>query len=414
MRILFHALHYGPDPGGAGPFNSQLGAWLVERGHEVTVISTPPHYPQWEVAEAYRGRGAVHEVIDGVDVHRVPLYVPSAEELGARTRILHETSFNVSSLRRLVPELFTRPGYDLVLSICPPLQTAVSGLSYARARRIPFVFFLHDLQVDQAVDLGMIRNPRAVRAMYAIERSILRRSSLVATHTPEMRRRVIAKGVDERDTVLLPTWADTDTITPAERDNDFRRELGVDLDTTLVLYAGGMGEKHGLDTVLEAAHELDDRTDIEFVLIGAGPKRAELEAAAARMQLHHLRFWPLQPLDRMPEILAAGDVHLVIQKGDAADLMMPAKLTSILAAGRASVGTAVPGTAVAEVLEGEGAGVVVAPDDPAALAAGIARLAADPDLRTRLGEGARSYAERVLSRDVVLGAFERRLLELLA
>lgn len=414
MRILLHALHYGNDPGGAGPFNHQLGTWLVERGHQVAVISTPSHYPSWSIAPEDRISRATHEQLDGVDVHRVPLWVPPADALGARNRIRHELSFNLNSIRRWVPELGRRPGHDVVISICPPLQTAVAGLTYARLRRIPFVFFLHDLQVDQAIDLGMVRNPRAIAALRRIERRILRSCDLVATHTPTMRRQVLEKGVDEQRTTLLPTWVDTDVIHPGDRATPLRAELGVDDDQTLVLYAGGMGEKHGLELVLRAADLLRDRRDVHIAMIGAGPRRTALEQLARELDLPNLTMWPLQPLERMNEVLASGDAHLVIQRAEAADLMMPAKLTSILAAGRASIGTASPGTAVHDVLHGHDAGLVVPPDDPHALADAIVRLAADAKLRARLGAGARRYALEHLAQDVVLGRFEQRLREVVA
>ena len=227
MNVLFYALHYGPDPGGAGPFNSQLGAWLAARGHRVTVISTPPHYPQWQVADTYRGKGHVVEHIDEVTVHRVPLNVPAADELTVRNRIRYETSFSLSASRCWLPEMVRRNRYDLVLSVCPPLQAAIPPLMYSRLHRVPFVFFLHDLQVDQAVELGMIKSSMAGRALHAIENSVLRAATRVATHTESMRQNVIAKGVDRDRTMLLPTWADVQKIKPAVRTNAFRAELGV-------------------------------------------------------------------------------------------------------------------------------------------------------------------------------------------
>lgn len=414
MKILFYALHYGPDPGGAGPFNWQLGTYLAQRGHDVTVISTPPHYPQWRVADEYVGAGHVVEQLDDVTVHRVPIKVPSADELSAKRRIIYETRFNVSALRCWLPTAVRRGRFDLVLSVCPPLQAAVPALAYSRLRRTPFVFFLHDLQVGQAVDLKMITNPRAIRALFRIEDAVLNAATRVAVHTEAMRRQVIDKGIEPDHVWLLPTWADLDELAPSPRENAFRAELDIDPEAVLVTYAGGMGEKHGLDVVVDAARLLRDRSDIQFALIGAGPKRAGLEQQARALDVPNLRFLPLQPIQRMPEILAASDLLLVTGRGDAVDRGFPAKLTNIMAAGRASVAVAAPGTAVFDVLTQHDAGSVVAPDDPAALAAAIAAAADDEELRTRHGRNARTYAEQHLSRDLLLGGFEQQLASLVA
>ena len=125
--------------------------------------------------------------------------------------------------------------------------------------------------------------------------------------------------------------------------------------------------------------------------------------------LSFLRFLPVHPVEKLPEMLAAVDIHLVVQRRDAADLVMPSKLTNILAAGRPCVATADPGTALAEVVAEHGAGLVTPSEDPAALAEAISTLAADAALCTRFGGNARAYAEKYLDRDAILSRFERQL-----
>lgn len=128
--------------------------------------------------------------------------------------------------------------------------------------------------------------------------------------------------------------------------------------------------------------------------------------------LSFLRFLPVQPVEKLPEMLAAGDIHLVVQRRDAADLVMPSKLTNILAAGRPCVATVEPGTALAEGVQGHETGLTVPPEDPVALADAISKLAADAALCTRFGDNARAYAEKYLDRDAILSRFECRLEDL--
>ena len=182
----------------------------------------------------------------------------------------------------------------------------------------------------------------------------------------------------------------------------------------LVLYAGNMGRKQGLEVVLEAAAHLAGDERLRFLLAGDGAARGDLERRAGELGLRNVRFLPVQPAERLGEMFAAGDIHLVVQRAEAADLVMPSKLSNILAAGRASVVTAEPETELYRVVAGNGLGVACAPDDGAALAAAIRRLADDGALRDEAGRRARAYAERHLDRDRILLAFEARLAELVS
>jgi colanic acid biosynthesis glycosyl transferase WcaI len=170
-----------------------------------------------------------------------------------------------------------------------------------------------------------------------------------------------------------------------------------------------MGEKQGLELVLEAADRLTQRAEIQFVMVGGGAARKRLERAARQRRLDNVRFFPVQPLDRLPLMLAAGDIHLVVQRREVADLVMPSKLTNILAAGRPSIATVDPGTTISEVLNGHDCGVTVPPESATELASGIVALAEDAGMRERLGRNARRYAESYLKKDSILVGFEGRL-----
>lgn len=219
------------------------------------------------------------------------------------------------------------------------------------------------------------------------------------------------KGVASERLMLFPNWVDTGRIFPLPASSALRRELGLPEDACLVLYSGSMGRKQGLEYVIAAARQLAaasaSRSPL-FVLAGAGPARAELEQDAAG--LANVRFLPLQPDERFNEFLNMGDIHVLPQRRDAADLVMPSKLGAMLAAGKPVIATVPPNSQVALTLAG--AGVVVPPEDGAALAAAIKDLAEDPERRHALGAAALERARQTMEADAILKQAEARLLTL--
>jgi colanic acid biosynthesis glycosyl transferase WcaI len=226
-----------------------------------------------------------------------------------------------------------------------------------------------------------------------------------------MAARIRDKGVEPDRLHVLPNWADLDTIRPGRRDNEIRRELGFKSEV-VALYAGNLGEKQGLETVLEAAALTRGNSGLKYLIAGEGAVRARLMAQAQNLGLENLSFLPLQSKERFGLLLAAADIHLVAQRQKASDLLMPSKLTNILAAGRPFIATALPETGLGQVTLESGAGLLVPPGNPAALAQTVLALAGDPQARKRLGDRARRYAEAFLGREEILARWEDLLNDL--
>lgn len=409
MKLVIYGLNYAPEPTGTGKYTGDLAAWLVMRGNRVEAISGLPHYPQWRLDPAYvDGRSRIEELV-GVHVQRASHHVPPADRLGAGARIRLETTFTLSAARYWLPRFFCRDKPDVVIAVTPPMQISVWPLLHHWIRRVPWVLHVQDLQVDAALRLNILKLGLLGRLLYRIEGFLLRHATRVSTITEAMRARIIAKGVPADRVWLCPNWADVSTIRPGPRNNIFRQSLHISEDTLLVLYAGNMGEKQGLEIVLEAAKHCHDDARLLFLMVGDGGARTRLQKQAEAMGLSNMRFLPVQPLERLNDMLAAGDIHLVVQKRDAADLVMPSKLTNILAAGRVCVATADPGTALHDTVHGHETGKAVPPGDVAALTAAIRTLADDSSLREACGLRARRYAEQYLDKDHILSAFEKQL-----
>jgi colanic acid biosynthesis glycosyl transferase WcaI len=404
LRILIHGINYAPEFVGIGRYTGELGAWLGSRGHAVTVLTAPPYYPEWRVPEAYRRPAWRREWLEGVEVLRAPLYAPA--RVTGRGRMLHELSFGASCLAWW-PSLWTR-SWDAILAVCPLLQSGLIPALLARRQKVPFIFHVQDLQLDAARELAIIRQPLLFACLTRLERFLFTQAQAVTTISRAMAARIQDKGTPPERLHLLPNWADLEDIRPGSRRNALRRELGLNAEV-MVLYAGNMGEKQGLEVILDAAAITRYNHTIRYVFVGEGAARKRLMDRAQRLALETVSFWPLQGRDRFPLLLNAADIHLVVQKGKASDLVMPSKLGNILAAGRPFIATARPETELGRVTTESQAGLLTPPEDAGALAQAVVQLAQDKAARRTMGRWARQFAEAWLGRDKIMAEWERLL-----
>lgn len=413
LKLLLYSINHTPELTGIGKFNGAMVRWLVARGHEVQVVTAPPYYPAWQVSSGYRN-GFTSEVVDGARVLRCPLYVPARP--GTITRLLHLCSFAASSLLGLWRCRRFRP--DVVLMVEPTLFCAPAGLLAARWWGARAWLHVQDYELDAMVGLGLAGQTGGglrgalVRAARAAEGSLMRRFCRVSSISRSMCKLAVAKGVPAERVVLFPNWVDTDAISPdAASRTRLRQRWGISPETRVVLYAGNMGRKQGLELVVQAAAQLRCRTEVLFVMVGQGAARDSLQAMAKSLGLVNMRFEPLQPPEDLPDLLAMADVHLVVQRKGAADVVLPSKLTGILAAGGHALITAEPHTELGLLCrEHPGIATCVEPENLAALVAGLMALLAT-DTRA-VNAVARAYAERCLGQEAVLGQFETELLQL--
>jgi len=401
LKILLYSINFAPELTGIGKYTGEMAAWLAQRGHDVRVITAPPYYPQWQVGQGFSARRYVRQTWQGVQVFRVPLWVP--QQPGGLKRLLHLASFAVSSLPVLLAQWRWKP--DVVWLVEPPLMCAPAAVLLARLRGARAWLHVQDYEVDAAFDLGLVKGRWLRGAVQAAERWLMRRFDRVSTISGRMMERALRKGVAPERLVSFPNWVDISSIHPRMAGGTYRADLGVAPDQVVALYSGNMGTKQGLEVLADAARRCAGDARLLFVFCGNGSGRPALQQACAG--LPNVRFLDLQPQERLGDLLTMADIHLLPQRADAADLVMPSKLTGMLASGRPTVATAHPGTELAQVVQG--VGLLVPPEDGAALAQAVATLAADAPLRTQLGLAARQYAELRLQRDAVLAAFEAAL-----
>lgn len=402
MKILIHGINFAPELTGIGKYTGEMAAWLAEAGHEVRVVTAPPYYPQWCIAGGHANRWHVSR--DGrLTVYRCPLWVPARPS--GMARILHLASFALSSLPVMLRQAFWRP--DAVLAVEPPLFCAPQAWLTARLSGARAWLHVQDFEVDAAFELGLLRAGRLRRAVLAVERFWLRRFDRVSTISDKMRARLHAKDVAAERAMLFPNWVDTAEIYPMAEAGAFRAQLGLPPDRIVALYAGNMGEKQGLEVVLDAAAALGQEPHIQFVLCGDGAVRARLQQKYAA--LPNVLWLPLQPAAKLNDLLNLADVHLLPQRADAADLVMPSRLLGMLASGRPVLATVEADSQVGKIVAR--CGVLTPAGDAVAFAAALKGLASSPEARARLGASGRLIAKQQYAKEAVLAKFELELSE---
>ncbi|MCF8026395.1 MAG: glycosyltransferase WbuB [Desulfobacteraceae bacterium] len=409
MRILIYSLNFAPELTGTGKYSGEMARWLANKGHEIRVVTAPPYYPQWQIQNGYKGFSYSKELLAGknsrmMKVWRCPLWVP--QNPGGVKRLLHLASFSATSAPVALAHAGWKP--DLIFAVEPTLMAAPWALLTAKISGAKSWLHIQDFEVDAAFNLGLLRLERVKKLGFAAERRLMQGFDRVSSISENMLERLKEKGVKPGKSVFFPNWVDTRGIYPLKRKSMFQDQLRIAEDAVVALYAGNMGEKQGLELLVEAASQLQDDPGIQFVFAGSGNARPRIEKMTEN--LPNVSWLPLQPEDRLNELLNLADIHLLPQRADAADLVMPSKLTGMLASGKAIVACADPYTQIGKVVGG--CGIVVPPGNGDALANAIKTMAGDRYRRQNLGAKSRAYAERFLDYDVIMANIHEEMLRI--
>jgi colanic acid biosynthesis glycosyl transferase WcaI len=407
MRVMVIGINYAPDLIGVAKYTAEFCESLTAWGHQVRVVTAPPYYPDWKIPQGYRSKWYARERLREVDITRAPIYVPSRPT--GKKRLLHHASFLMSAaIPALASAIRWRP--DVVFAVAPSLLSAPIAAMAARLTGAASWLHVQDLEVDAAFELGMLKNTGPTRKlMLGVERQILGSFDRISTISPEMKHSLEQKGVAPDKLREFRNWIDTDVIIPGSSQTRLRAELGLKATDIVTLYSGAMSNKQGLELVIEAAGATQSsHPSLQYVLCGNGPVKPALMRMA--MGLSNVHFLDLQPQERVSELLNTADIHLLPQKGQVSDLVLPSKLAGMMASGRPIVAMAGPGTGIAS--ETEGAGLVIPPGDAQAFARAITALARDEVLRARFGAVARVRAKERWDRTSIVRSMEREFLAL--
>jgi colanic acid biosynthesis glycosyl transferase WcaI len=401
QKILIHAINFAPELIGCGKYTTELAQFLAAQGHDVEVVTAPPHYPGWFVRTPYRGWRYQREWLGSIRLTRCPIFAKTGA--GGFWRLISPLSFAIAAAPAVAWRIFKfRP--HVVMCVEPTLFSAPVALLAAKLVGAHSLLHVQDLEVDAAFEVGHLEGAAIWKFANFLESRLLGGYDRIVTISEKMKEALLTKGLPPEKIDVVRNWVDLSEIQPEarERSNAFRAQFVFSEGDFVVLYAGHVGVKQALDVVLEAAKRLLLQQRIRFVIAGEGPELERLKAKYGA--LANVHFLPLQPADRLSEMLAMADLHVLPQLCGAADLVLPSKLGGMLASGRPIAATAEPGTEIADILAD--IALLSAPGDAEALAASILS-ATSGDFTGQVARGL-SLAESFGSTRV-LPAFEQLL-----
>jgi colanic acid biosynthesis glycosyl transferase WcaI len=394
VRVRFISLYYPPEVGAPQTRIQELAMRLSKLGHQVSVLTTFPHYPSGIVPTEWRGQIFQKGVEQGLTVYRTWCY--PAPNRGFFKRIISQLSF---ALFATLSGLFL-PRCDVLIVESPPLFDAFAGLCLSALRRTPFVFMVSDLWPESAVQMGVLRNRTLIGLARVLELLTYRRAAAILALTRGIKGKIEAEVSNPAKVILFRAAVDTQFFCPRSPGSGLRGELGTRKDQFLVLYAGTLGLAHKLDVLLHAAAQLQrEGADIQIVFAGDGAEAASLKTQAQTMALSNVSFAGTYPKQRMPQVVNSADcVVVTLRKLEIFRGALPSKMFEAMACAKPIL-LAVAGEAN-EVLNEAGAGMCVAPEDTKAVHDGILHLYQHREEARSMGQRGREYVLRYFSRDM--------------
>jgi colanic acid biosynthesis glycosyl transferase WcaI len=400
MRILIYSYNYHPEPIGIAPLMTELAEGLLKRGHSVRVVTAMPNYPQRRIYPKYRGKFYHTEYKNGVKIQRSYVWIRPKPSL--LDRILLELSFVITSFLQAL----NGPRPDVILLTVPSLPVCVPAALLGWLYACPVVLNLQDILPEAAIHTGLLKNKWLIRIFAALEKFAYHSATKITVIADSFVGNLLSKGVPKSKIELLPNWADVNFIRPLPKENNrFRTAHQLD-GKFVVLYSGNIALTQGLETVVEAAKKLQHIPDIAIIILGDSLGLQRLQQHVLRCGVSNVLLLPFAKREHLPEMLAAADVGLVVQKRNVISFNMPSKIQVLLASGRAIVASVPLGGTAASSVQKSGGAIIVPPEDPDALAKTILNLYKNPDQVETLGRRGRQYAVEQFALEQALNRYE--------
>ncbi len=399
MRILYLSQYFPPEAGATQTRAYEMARNFTRLGHTVTMIAEVPNHPSGIIRPEFRGKLYDRARLEGIDVIRV--WVKTSPMKSFRNRILFYLTYTANAT--LAGLLLAHERYDLIYATSPPLFVGGAALALSALKRTPFVFEVRDLWPESAVALGEISSPRAIAWATRLEEACYRKSLAVVVVSEGIRDRLLERGIPSPKLALIQNGANVELFQFRPEDRAcLRKELKLE-GKFVAIYAGVHGIAQGLESLVETARILHANpaimdADIHLLLIGDGPRKADVMALADKYALPNLTLLPEQPREAIPGYLSAADVALIpLRNLDLFKGALPSKMFDAWACQR-PVLLSVDGEA-RRILEAAAGGRFVPPENPVEMATALLDMKNTPQAeRDAMGLRGREYTIQHYSR----------------
>ena len=392
-KILFISIFYAPEQIGVSKYTTEKAEWLSRQGFDVQVVTAFPFYPEWKPHHGYPRWRFYRETINNVKIIRCPLWVP--KKVNLPSRLIHLASFSITSSLALLSLVRWTP--ESVILIMPTIIPVLAVRLLRMFCGSKLLLHIQDFELDLALNF-VNRHSTLKRLVTQVDQWLYQHFDTISTISNTMLNRLVyEKDVAPESCFLLPNWVDKKQIYPSSKGH-YRVEWGISREMVIVMYSGNFGQKYDFDTLFRAAKLLEDEPRIIFVLCGDGASRTHIEQLS--LEVRNVRLFPLQPMDRLNELLNCADIHVLPQRPSASDSVMPSKLLNIFACAKPVVATVHSQTELGKTISK--VGITVEPSNPEVLAAAINQLVSDSQQRLELGEKARDYVLKNFEKESIL------------
>ena len=403
LKILIYGLNYYPEKVGIAKYTTEMAEFLKKNNHKVRVITSNPYFPEWKIKD----NSFKKEIIKSIEIERCKIWVP--KKPNAVKRILHLMSFSITSLPVIIKQIFWRP--DVIITIAPSFLCAPNAIIFSKLCPKKVVNWIHfqDLELDAAFKLGFIKNIIIRKISKIFEKLILKNFNVVSTISYSMINNLSLKGIKNKNLFYLPNWVDIDEIYPIQKfqsKNKYVQQFSLKKDQIVLMYSGSINKKQGINIILKLIKYFKEREDLLWIIAAGGPSYEEIKRFCKSYK--NSICLPLQPRKELNNFLNIADIHLIPQKKEAEDLVMPSKLLAILASGKAFIAGSSENSELGKIASQKG--LRVNPDDFNQFKNAIDKLTQNKNLRNKLGNKARAYAVENYEKYKILESLNRKII----
>ncbi|MFA9212573.1 MAG: WcaI family glycosyltransferase [Candidatus Methylacidiphilales bacterium] len=399
-ELIVYGINFAPELTGIGKYTSDMVDWLVENNIKCTVVTSFPYYPYWQIQKPYKGLFYKKEVSNNglLTIYRCPMYVP--KKVSGFKRILHEASFLISSFFIFFYLLF-KPKISNVFCVAPPFHLGLVAIFYKFFKGATITYHVQDLQIEAAKNLRMIKGKVLLAIFSKIELYIFKNVDEISSISKNMISKLVTQS--NKEVIFFPNWVDNKAFYPLRNPKLNRKKWGFSENDKIVLYSGSIGEKQGLNQLVELAQFYQSNKKLKFIVASSGSYSIKLQNEVNELKIKNIYFLPLQSKEVYNEFLNIADVHLILQKKNAADLVMPSKLTTLMAIGGLTIIGSEKGTELYELIKTNNLGLLVDPENINDLKNAIEKSLSNNYDEIRLN--ARNFALYALDKEMIINKF---------